>query len=331
MSRADAAAAILVLGATLYAVFGGADFGAGVWQLLAGRERAERRERIEARVSHSLGPVWEANHVWLIFVLVILWTAFPDAFAPIMETLYVPLALAALGIVLRGSGFAFGHVLGDVAGRRSNDVFAVSSLITPFFMGCVVGAIAAGDVEAGGAGSGLGWVGPLPILIGVLFVAAGAYIASVFLLDDCRRAGDEELAAYFSQRAIAAAAVAGILAAAGLVVLHVDGRYVFDGLIDEGLPFVIASAVLGALTLIGLLRGWGRALRPLAIGAVVTVICGWAIAQYPYLLPESLTVEEGAGAEPTLLAVIIVFGVALITVIPSLALLYWLAQRQELE
>lgn len=331
MSRADAAAAILVAGATLYAVFGGADFGAGVWQLLAGREVEERRERIEARVSRSLGPVWEANHVWLIFVLVVLWTAFPDAFAPLMETLYVPLALAALGIVLRGSGFAFGHVLSDVTGRRSRSVFALSSLITPFFMGCVVGAIAAGEVAAGGRGSALGWLGPLPLVIGALFVASCAYIASVFLLDDCRRAGETDLAAYFERRAIAAALVAGALAAAGLAVLHLDAPYIFDGLFAEGLPFVIASAVLGVVTLVGLVRGWARALRPLAVGAVVTVIGGWAVAQYPYLLPETLTVSEGAGDEATLVAVIVVFAVALATVVPSLALLYRLAQRQALE
>ena len=332
MSKADVVAAILTLGATLYAVFAGADFGAGVWQLLASRDAdAERRERIERRVTSSLGPVWEANHVWLIFVLVVLWTGFPDAFAPIMETLYVPLALAVTGIVLRGSGFAFGHVLEGELGRGSRTVFAVSSLITPFFLGTVVGAIAAGEVEAGGTGDALGWIGPLPILIGLLFVASCSYIAAVFLLDDCRRAGDEELASYFRRRAIASAVVAGALAIAGLIVLRLDARYVFDGLLDEGLPFLIASVLLGALTLAGLIRGWRRALRPLAIGAVVAVIAGWAIAQYPYLLPETLTVDAGAGAEAALTATMWVFVAAVVIVIPALGLLYRLAQRQTLE
>jgi cytochrome d ubiquinol oxidase subunit II len=332
MSKADAVAAILVAGAALYAVFAGADFGAGVWQLLASRDPdGDRRERIELRVASSLGPVWEANHVWLIFVLVVLWTGFPDAFGPIMETLYVPLALAALGIVLRGSGFAFGHVIEGELGRRSRAVFALSSLITPFFLGTVVGAIAAGEVDPGRSGDAFGWIGPLPILIGVLFVATCSYVASVFLLDDCRRAGDEQLAGYFTGRAIGSGVVAGALAAAGLVVLRLDARYVFDGLIDEGLPFLIASLALGSLTLAGLLRGWRRALRPLAIGAVLTVIAGWAVAQYPYLLPETLTVDQGAGVESTLTATVIVFVVALCVVGPSLGLLYRLAQRQTLE
>ncbi len=332
MSKADVVFVILCAGATLYATFGGADFGAGVWQLLSSRDSDHaRRERIDGRVAHSLGPVWEANHVWLIFALVVLWTGFPAGFGPIMETLYVPLALAAVGIVLRGSGFAFGHVFTEAAGRRSNNVFAVSSLITPFFMGCVVGAIAAGDVTAGGSGSALGWIGPLPILVGVLFVASCAYIASIFLLDDCRRAGDVELEAYFMRRSIAAAIATGALAAGGLGVLHADARYVFDGLVDEGLPLLIASALLGGATLLGLFRGWTWQLRPLALGAAATVIAGYAAAQYPYLLPQTLTVTDGAAVDATLTAVIIVFGFAVAIVGPSLALLYRLAQKQTLE
>lgn len=332
MSKADVVAVILLAGATLYATFGGADFGAGVWELLALRSRDQSlRERVERRVTLSLGPVWEANHVWLIFTLVVLWTGFPGAFGPIMQTLYLPLALAALGIVLRGSGFAFGHTFSAAGAQRSNAVFAVSSLITPFFLGCAVGAIAAGDVEAGGSGSAFGWVGPLPILIGVLFVSSCAYIASVFLLDDCRRAGEDDLEAYFLRRAIAAAIVTGILAAAGLIVLRADARPIFDGLTGEGLPLVIASALLGLLTLAGLLRGWSRALRPLALGAVIAVVAGWAVAQHPYLLPETLTVQQGAGDGATLTALIVVFLFALAIVGPALVLLFRLAQRQALE
>ena len=209
--------------------------------------------------------------------------------------------------------------------------FAVSSVITPFFMGCVVGAIAAGEVEAGGSGDAFGWIGPLPIAVGILFVVACAYLAAVFLLDDCRRAGDAELCAYFERRATVTAVLAGAIALATLVVLRADGRYVFDGLFDEALPFVIASVVLGAFTLAGLVRGWSRALRPLAVGAVAMLIAGWAVAQFPYLLPETLTVEDAAAADPTLTAVIVVFGFAVAIVGPSLALLFWLAQKQALE
>lgn len=324
----DLCAAAAVLAMVAYAVLGGADFGGGVWDLLA---RGPRREAQRAAIARAMGPVWEANHVWLIFALVVLWTAFPAAFGPIMETLYVPLALAAVGIVLRGSGFAFGHVFADRAGRRAGEVFAVASLLTPFFMGCVVGAIAAGDVVAGGSGGALDWVGPLPLLVGALFVASCAYIAAVFLLDDCRRAGEAELAARFQRRAVTAAIVAGALAVVGLAVLHADARYVFDGLLGEGLPLLIASLILGAVTVLGLIRGWSRALRPLAVGTFVAVIAGYAVAQYPYLLPQTLTVEQAAGVDATLTAVIVVFAVALVTVVPALVLLYRLAQKQALE
>ncbi|MGB2850121.1 MAG: cytochrome d ubiquinol oxidase subunit II [Solirubrobacterales bacterium] len=331
MSKPEVAAAILWLGATLYAVFGGADFGAGILSLFSRRD-AEVGARARRRIQHSLGPVWEANHVWLIFCLVVLWTAFPKAFGPLMETLYVPLTLALIGIILRGSGFAFGHTFSGAGRERAEEVFAASSLMTPFFMGCVVGAIADGAVPASGPGEPFSsWLAPLPLLVGALFVTSSAYIAAVFLTDDAGRAGETELVDYFRRKAIGVAIVAGALALVGLVVLRAEARFVFDGLVGEALPLMIASLLLGGLALVGLLRGAPRGLRPLAVGAVVAVIWGWAIAQHPYLFPTSLTIDAGAGAGAALSAVIIVFGAALLTVIPSLAFLYWLSQRQLLE
>lgn len=331
MSKPEAIAAILWLGATLYVVFAGADFGAGLWSLLSRRD-GERGERARARIERSLGPVWEANHVWLIFSLVVLWTGFPDAFGPLMETLYVPLALAALGIVLRGAGFAFGHTFAGGGKRRSEEVFAISSVLTPFFMGCVVGAVAAGEVPASGAGEPFSsWLQPLPILIGLLFVLTGAYLAAVFLVDDARRAGETELADYFRRRAILAALVTGATAVAGLLVLRADARYLYDDLIDEGLPLLIASLLAGGLALALLARGGRRGIRPLAAIAVVAVVWGWGIAQHPYLLPQSLTIEQAAGAGEALTALIVVFAFAVAIVGPALLLLYRLSQRQQLE
>src|SRR3954449_10823256 len=196
MSTADVCAAILWVGVTLYAIFGGADFGAGVWDLLAGRR--EPADRVRDQIDRSIGPVWEANHVWLIFVLVVLWTAFPTAFSAIMTTLYIPLALAALGIVLRGSGFAFRHALPGSLERPASRVFGVASLLTPFFMGTVVGAIASGNVPAAGDGDPTGsWIGFLPLVTGALFVALTAYTAAVFLVRDSGARGDEQLQDYF--------------------------------------------------------------------------------------------------------------------------------------
>jgi len=331
VSAADAAAAILWVGATFYALFGGADFGGGFWDLVAGGD--EKGARPRALIQRSLTPVWEANHVWLIFILVVLWTAFPPAFSAIFSTLYVPIALAALGIVLRGAGFAFRKSVATVAEQRAfGATFAFSSVLTPFFMGAVVGAIASGEVPADGNGDAFSsWLQPLSMATGVMFVASGAYLSAVFLVGDARRAGEAEMERYFVRRALGAAAVAGVAAAVGLVELHAEARYVFDRLLDEGLPLVILSALCGLTLLAVLLRGGRRPLRPLAAGAVVAVIWGWGVAQFPYLLPTSLRIDQAAAPGPTLDIVFIVFGVAAVLVLPSLGLLYALSQKDLLE
>ncbi|MGN6258369.1 MAG: cytochrome d ubiquinol oxidase subunit II [Solirubrobacterales bacterium] len=331
MSKADAAAAILWVGATFYALFGGADFGGGFWDLVAGGP--ERGQYPRDLIQRSLTPVWEANHVWLIFVLVVLWTAFPPAFSAIFTTLYVPIALAALGIVLRGAGFAFRKSIVGLQGRRAmGATFALSSVLTPFFMGTVIGTIAAGNVPAQGNGDAFStWLQPLPLLIGAMFVATGAYLAAVFLVGDARRAGDEEMERYFVRRALIAAVLAGAFAAAGLLDLHSEARYVFDRLTSQGLPLVILSLLCGAVLLAVLLRGGRRPLRPLAAGAVVAVIWGWGVAQFPYLLPTSLRIDQAAAPDPTMTIIFIVFAVAAVLVLPSLGLLYTLTQRDLLE
>jgi cytochrome bd ubiquinol oxidase subunit II len=326
-----AAAAILWTGASFYAIFGGADFGGGFWDLIAGN--AEKGERPRATIQRSLTPVWEANHVWLIFILVVLWTGFPGVFSAIFSTLYVPLILAVLGIVLRGSGFAFRKSVEGLAERRAaGATFALSSVITPFFMGCVVGAIAAGNVPGHGSGDAFSsWIAPLPIFIGVMFVATSAYLAAVFLVGDSRRAEDREMELYFEKRALAAGAVAGIFAAVGLVALHSEGHYVYDRLVHQGLPLVILSAVAGVGMLAVLLSGGRFLLRPFAALAVVAVIWGAFTAMFPYLLPTSMTISEAAAPDATLSAIYVVFGIAIVLVLPALFLLYFLAQSDYLE
>ena len=332
MSSADAVAGVLMIGITLYAVFGGADFGAGFWALFAGRGEGGRRRR--DLIDWAIGAVWEANHVWLIFVLVVLWTAFGDAFASIMSTLFIPLSLAAFGIVLRGSGFAFHRVARRTRGRAvAEALFGISSVLTPFFLGTVVGAVASGRVPIGNAAGDpvTSWLNPLSVLVGALFVATCAYLAAVFLVSDARRAGEPELERYFSARAIAAAVVAGVIAVGGIFALRDDARYLYDRLTSEALPLVMLSALCGLAVLALLLRRDRRGVRPLAVGAAVAVIWAWAVAQFPYLLPETLTIGEGAGASETLTAVLIVFGIAVVVVLPAFGLLYALRQRSVLE
>jgi cytochrome bd ubiquinol oxidase subunit II len=332
VSTADAVAGVLWIGATLYAVFGGADFGAGLWALIS--DSGERGRRARALVDWAIGPVWEANHVWLIFVLVVLWTAFPVAFESVMSTLFIPLSIAALGIVLRGSGFAFHKLARTGRYRRfAERLFGLSSLLTPFFMGTVVGAIASGRVPVGNAAGDpvSSWLNAVSLLTGALFVATGAYVSAVFLISDARRAGDADLERYFAARALVAAAVAGGLAVAGLFVYRADARFIYDGLTGDALPLVIVSALCGVGVLALLWRGGRRGTRPLAVGAVVAVIWGWGVAQHPYLLPKSLTISAGAGAGDTLTGVLIIFGAAVVIVLPALAFLYVLTQRSMLE
>jgi cytochrome d ubiquinol oxidase subunit II len=332
MSSADAVAGMLWVGVTAYAVFGGADFGAGFWSLVAGGDSRGRRAR--GLIDWAIGPVWEANHVWLIFVLVVLWTGFSLAFESIFSTLFIPLSLAALGIVLRGSGFAFHHTARRVRGRAiAERLFGVSSLLTPFFLGTVVGAIAAGRVPVGNAvGDAVtSWLNPLSLLIGALFVATSAYLAAVFLVSDARRAGADDLERYFASRALATAVATGALAIAGLVALRADARYVYDGLTGDGLPLVIVSLLCGAAVLVLLRRGARRGPRPLAVGAVVAVVWGWGVAQHPYLLPQVLTIDAGAAPSDTLTALLIVLAIAVVLVLPSIGLLFTLTQRNLVE
>jgi cytochrome d ubiquinol oxidase subunit II len=332
VTAANAVAVVLVVGVTMYAVFGGADFGAGLWSLLAGGGDRGRRPR--ALIDWAIGPVWEANHVWLIFVLVVLWTGFPSAFEAIFSTLFIPLSLAAFGIVLRGAGFAFQHTARRPRGRAlATTVFGASSVLTPFFLGTVVGAVAGGRVPVGNAAGDAvtSWLNLLSFVTGALFVATGAYLSSVFLVSDARRARTPDLERYFGNRALVAAVVTGALAAVGLVVLHRDARSVFDGLTSDGLALVIVSLVCGLAVLVLLRRGAQRGARVLAAGAVVSVIWGWAVAQHPYILPPSLTVSGAAAAHATLITVLIVFGAAVLLVLPSIGLLFTLVQRNLVE
>ena len=332
MSSATAVAAVLWTGVTFYAVFGGADFGAGLWSLLAGGGDRGRRPR--ELIDWAIGPVWEANHVWLIFAVVVLWTGFSSAFEAIFSTLFIPLSLAALGIVLRGSGFAFQHTARRPWGRVvAVTLFGLASVLTPFFMGTVVGAVAGGRVPVGNAAGDdvTSWLNPLSFVIGALFVATSAYLAAVFLVSAARRTGAHDLERYFGNRALVAALVAGGFALAGLVALHEDASYLFGRLDSDALPLVVLSVACGIGVLLLLRRGARRGARPLAVGAVAAVIWGWAVAQYPYVLPQTLTIDQAAAPSETLTSVLIVFVVAVLLVLPSIGLLYTLVQRNLVE
>lgn len=325
---ADLALVLLLTGLTAYAVLGGADFGAGFWDLTAGGAR--RGARLRGLIKRSMGPVWEANHVWLVFVLVILWTCFPGAFGPIMETLYLPLFLAAVGIILRGAAFALRGQAATIAEARAlGATFALSSVLTPFFLGAALGAVASGQVVPGeGAGPVEAWTNPTSLFAGVLAVATGAYLAAVFLAADAERAGAADLVRAFRARALGAGVAAGALAIAGLAVVHGDARFLYEGLTsDLGLACVIASALAGAATLVLV---WRRRFGPARFGsalAVGAVVAGLGLAIRPDFLPGQLSFQDAAAGDSTLVATLISMAVGLCLILPALAYLFRLTLR----
>jgi cytochrome bd ubiquinol oxidase subunit II len=323
-----AAAVVLLVGVTAYAICGGADFGAGFWDLVAGG--TDRGERPRAVIDHSIGPVWEANHVWLIFCFVVLWTCFPQAYASITLTLFVPLTIAAIGIVLRGSSFAFRKAVFRTRDRRNfGAAFAISSVLVPYCMGAVAGGIASGRVPAGGQAGDpwTSWVNPTSALGGVLAVTVAAYLASLYLVWDARRLSDASMLAYFRRRAIVMAVIAGVVAFAGIFVLRADARYLFDGLASRGLPLVILSSLAGLASLLLLVRVAHRGARLAAVAAVGCIVLAWGVAQWDYMLPTSLTVAQAAAPSGTITAMLVATVLAALIVLPSFILLYNLDQR----
>ncbi|WP_249011456.1 cytochrome d ubiquinol oxidase subunit II [Conexibacter sp. DBS9H8] len=326
----------VLIGLALYTILGGADFGAGIWQLvslLTPASSAEGRGRsraIREHAHHAIGPVWEANHVWLIFVLTVTWTAYPAAFGALASTLAVPLLFAGVGIIFRGTAYA---LRSGTAQRRElriiDGLFSAASFLTPFALGTMVGAIASGRVPKGNAAGNLisSWLNPTSLLAGALAVVLSAYLAAVYLAADADRHDETELAGAFRRRALVTAVIAGAIALAGLPVLHADAHRLYVGLLEgPGLVGVGISLLAGVTTLgLVLARRYGQA-RISAALAVVGMIVGWALAQQPRLLPD-LTVAQAAAPTTTLIAVLIAIGMGIVILFPSLGLLFGLFLR----
>jgi cytochrome bd ubiquinol oxidase subunit II len=321
----------VLAGLALYVVLGGADFGAGLWQLesflVPGRgEQARRRaQELREHAHHSMGPVWEANHVWLIFVLTVTWTAYPRAFGALASTLEVPLLIAGVGIVFRGAAYALRS--GSASERESalfDTAFSISSVLTPFALGTILGAIVLRRVPVGdAAGSVLSsWTGPFSILLGILAILLCAYIAAVYLAADAVRGGEQELAERFRTRALIAAVLAGGFAIALLPVLHADAHRFFTRLVSgPGLIGAILSALAGVGTLgLVITRRFGAARTSAAI-AVAGLIIGFALAQEPVFLP-GLTIAQAAAPSQTIVPLLFAILAGIVILFPSLGFLF---------
>lgn len=324
--------ALLCAGAALgalviYALLGGADYGGGLWDLLARGPRADRQRVL---IERSIAPVWEANHVWLIVVVVVLFVGFPRAFAVISVALHVPLTLLLLGIVLRGTAFTFRHYdrSSEEARSRWGSVFAWASAFTPLMLGITLGAVSAGTIQIEGSGdaervtSGLvdSWLAPLPLAAGVMALALFAFLSAVYL---CVEAGpDFALAEDFRGRAILAGVAVAAAAATGL--LAAGPRSVFGGRLLHGpltWPIQLATGLCAITAFAALLRRRYQLARVAAIAQVTLILVGWALAQLPYLIAPDLTLEEAAAPRITLVLLLGALGAGSLILAPTL---YWL-------
>jgi cytochrome d ubiquinol oxidase subunit II len=334
-------AGALLLAVSAYSTAGGTDYGAGIWDLLAGRFR--HTAEVRALIDHAMAPVWEANNVWLVFSAVICWTGFPLLYESVFLSLYPLFALALLALILRGAFFAFRKVATSSGNRLlASRVFGISSLLAPFSFAAALGAIASGKVGVGGPVVPV-WqacLDPLAIGFGVVALTATAFSGASFLVGDARRyraATDEndegpDLVEYFRRRAIVAAIALLAVSLVVLVLIGAESPTVFHGMVAGlGLPFAV-TAVLAVLAVAALM--WRRAYRSYRVLTVVGVgsfVFAWGFGQVPYVLPGRLTIEQAAGApaiEALLLGITVV---ALVLVVPSLLLLYTLDQRSALE
>ena len=329
MTLATVVAVAMFLGVIVYALLGGADFGSGFYDLTAGT--GESGGEVRMLIDHSIGPVWEANHVWLIYILVIWWTGFPSAFAAAMTTLFIPLSLALAGIVLRGASFAFRKYAATMAqARLFSAIFAGSSLITPFFLGALAGAIASGRVPATGYGDLItSWLNPTSLVGGCLAVTTCVFLAGAFLTADATRAGDTALAEKLRVRTLAVGAVTGLVVFTGLYPVAHDAPTLSHGLRTQAWPLLISAALAGTAAMVLLYRRSHSVARLAAAAAVGSVITGWGVGQYPWMLLNEVTLDDAAGADSTLAGLLVVAGLAAVIVLPALGYLLWLTQTEE--
>jgi cytochrome d ubiquinol oxidase subunit II len=327
MSLANVLIVVVWAGVTLYAVLGGADFGAGILQLMArGSTAAAERQAI----ARSMGPVWEANHVWLIFVVTAFFSAFPQAFSALGTVAFLPATLAVIAIVVRGCAFAFA---GQIEGRpdvtaTTQLMFSAASVAAPFLFGTVAGGLALQRAHVGELGL---WIGPFQLVVGSLAVALCAALAATFLAVEMTRAGEAELAASFGRRGVWATTAAGALALVALAVASGAAPRLFHDLTGRALPEVLAAIVAGSAAVRALWQRRYRSARA-AIGiSAAAIVWGWGIAQYPRLVGPKLTIDNAAASRPALTAIAIALGAGLLILAPSLWLLYVAFRRHPVE
>ncbi|HEY1353456.1 MAG TPA: cytochrome d ubiquinol oxidase subunit II [Ktedonobacteraceae bacterium] len=326
MSLALLALCILWLALIAYATLGGADFGAGIWDLYAVGRQRQRQRRL---INQALGPVWEANHVWLIFLIVGLLTVFPSAFAALCVALFVPLTIVLVGIVLRGAAFIFRTHELDAASRSADlwsHVFSLSSLLTPFFLGASAAAVASGQLVVAHnehqSASLPAWCSPFAVTIGLLAIGLCASLAAVYLTQEASQTGAADLAERYRLRALAAGALTALLGVVGLLLSPRAAPRLWEGLLVRALPVVIACMLSGLATAVLLYRRKYRLARASVILAAALLLASWGLSQYPYLIPVRVSVEGAANEPGVIVALLISVAVGMALILPALFYLF---------
>jgi cytochrome d ubiquinol oxidase subunit II len=320
VTAADLLAGALLAALVLYALLGGADYGGGVWDLLA---RGPRREEQRRLVEEAIGPIWEANHVWLILAVVLLFTGFPRAFAAISIDLAVPLFLLLVGIVLRGAAFTFRtYDRPDPAVRvRWGLVFSMSSIVAPLVLGAIVGTIASGRLaEATRGRAALAWLSPFPLSVGLLALALFAFLAACYLAVEAEGAVRED----FRRRALGAGVAVFLAALLAAILSRGEAPLVFAGLTRRGfsLPLHLATAVAAVTALAALHRRRVRLARAAAALQTALIVAGWGASQHPYLVAPDLTLRAAAAPDATLVPVLWALAAGAVLLFPALYLLF---------
>jgi cytochrome bd ubiquinol oxidase subunit II len=336
MSIADILLSILWLALFVYAIFGGADFGAGMLELFAVGEKGPRQS---ALIDESIGPVWESNHVWLIFLLVVFFTAFPPAFAAINVVLFIPLLIAVIGIVLRGSSFVFkthGIIRSSRTARMLSRIFSVGSIMTPFFLALTGAAIASGVIVIQNSSQivtnpGSDWLTPFTLVVGVLALCLCVTISAIYLTVEATSRGETELAEAFRRRGLIAGALTAVFGLLGLILSPSEAAFLWHGMLDKAIPFVVVTMLVGVATAAAL---WFRRYvwaRVLVVLLTAGLLLSWGVSQYPYIIPPDVTDATASSPLETQQFLLVGIIIALIIVIPSLWFLFYVFKLKKIE
>lgn len=329
-----ACAVLIWLSLITYAALGGADFGGGIWDLFSpGPEQDDRRKLIV----NALGPVWEANNVWLVYIVVGLYTAFPLVAATLATALFIPFSLALIGVVLRGASFAFRTHFGNAVTLKEvwGRAFGIASMVTPFLFGTCAAAVASGQIRVAHGQIPVAlfrpWLTPFALVMGTMALALCATIAPVYLTVEAQKTKNKKLENTFRTRAFIGGGFLAALGIAGLALAPSEAPLLWHGLLDHALWAIAVTMLIGPATVVALFFRRFRLARVLIILETGAFLGTWGLAQLPYIIPPDLTLINAASPPTTLRAFLVTGLIGMLVLIPSIWFLFHIFKTQQPE